>query len=230
MISSAEDITWVTGMRLTPAGTDWDAVRVGRYLGVQAIERIAQPGAVAVDPACAEPVLYFLLPVGSTEGWHVPHTRPLGAHCYLVLPPAGKDSPPGPYWLVPPKRGFTPAPTLRRALEETLHVAASPAPMLAAARRLIADDAELPDRQTVLSLTRDLRGYLMALIPEIEDQSSRPGVLDAISAPAIAGVEEARRRLGLAAGPTGTSETRYAQGLARSVEALLAHKARLEAR
>ncbi|GAA3838421.1 hypothetical protein GCM10022403_083640 [Streptomyces coacervatus] len=228
MISNAEDITWATGMRLTPAGIDWDAVRVGRYLGVQAIERIAQPGAVAVDPACAEPVLYFLLPPGSTEGWDVPHTRRLGTHAYVVLPPAGKDSPPGPYWLVPPKRGITRAATLRRALEEILHVAASPAGMLTVARHLIADDAELPERQAMLSLMLDLRGYLTALIPEIEDRSNRPGVQVTVSAPATAGVEEARRRLGLAVGSTFTSETRYAQGLARSVEALLVHKARLD--
>ncbi|MFF4257933.1 DUF6415 family natural product biosynthesis protein [Streptomyces sp. NPDC001663] len=229
MISGVGDLTWVTGMRLTPAGVEWDAVRVGRYLGVQAIGRIARPGAVAVDPACAEPFLYFLLPAGSTDGWEVPHTRPLGANAYVVLPPADKDSPPGPYWLIPPKCGFTRAATLRRALEEAVAVASSPAQMLAVARRLIDDDAELADRQTVLSLARDLRGYLMVLIREIEYRCRQPGVETAVREAALAGVGEAEQRLGQAAGRTSTSEVTYARGLARSVDALLDHRAKLEA-
>ncbi|HKR51527.1 MAG TPA: DUF6415 family natural product biosynthesis protein [Pseudonocardiaceae bacterium] len=229
MISGVGDLTWVTGMRLTPAGVEWDAVRVGRYLGVQAIGRIARPGAVAVDPACAEPLLYFLLPAGSTEGWDVPHTRPLGANAYVVLPPADKDSPPGPYWLVPPKCGFTQAAMLKQALEEAVAVAASPVLMLSATRCLIADDSELPDRQTVLSLARDLRGYLRALIREIDYRCRQPGVETAVREAAIAGVEEAERRLCQAPGRTPLSEAAYAREVAMSVEALLEHKAMLEA-
>ncbi|MFG2943498.1 hypothetical protein [Streptomyces sp. NPDC048282] len=84
------------GLWLAPAGVEWDAVKVERHLGVRAIELIAEPGAVAVDPARPEPVLYFFVPAGSAAAWDVPQTNALGSNSYVVLPPSHRESPPGP--------------------------------------------------------------------------------------------------------------------------------------
>jgi hypothetical protein len=118
MITDVVEMTMAAGMRLAPAGVAWDAVKVNRYLAVRAIEHIAQPGAVAVDPAPAEPVLYFFVPVGSAAVWDVPQTRVLTVNSHVVLPPDGKEAPPGPYWLVSPSRGLTSTADLRHALNE----------------------------------------------------------------------------------------------------------------
>ncbi|MEU6351096.1 hypothetical protein ABZ896_17450 [Streptomyces sp. NPDC047072] len=117
MIDESALTMTAAGMRLAPAGVEWDAVKVGRHLGVRAIEQIAEVGAVAVDPFRREPVLYFLVPKGSAAQWDVPETAALGTDAYVVLPPAHRDAPPGPYWLVPEQHGLTPAVVLRQALE-----------------------------------------------------------------------------------------------------------------
>ncbi|MGP4011410.1 hypothetical protein [Streptomyces sp. 4N124] len=117
MISDAADMLTAAGLRLAPAGVEWDAVKVGRHLGVRAIELIPDPGAVAVDPMRPEPVLYFFVPAGSTTNWDVPQTASLGPNAHLVLPPNHKQAPPGPYWLISQQHGLTSAVVLRNALE-----------------------------------------------------------------------------------------------------------------
>jgi hypothetical protein len=108
------------GIRLVPAGVDWDAVQVGRFLALQAVERITRLGAVAVDSVPDEPVLYFLVPAGTATRWDVPMTAVLGPSSHMVLPPDTKHTPPGPYWLSPPSCGLTPAAVLRLALRQAL--------------------------------------------------------------------------------------------------------------
>ncbi|AKA06872.1 hypothetical protein SAZ_34040 [Streptomyces noursei ZPM] len=111
------------GTRLVSAGVGWDAVKVARFFALQAIEMLSRPGAVAVDPGPAEPVLYFFVPVGSTADWRLPQVTTLGTATHLVLPPAHCQAPPGPYWLVPPAGGRLPLtdPTaLHRALAAVL--------------------------------------------------------------------------------------------------------------
>ena len=115
MISTAE-MAIAAGMELVPAGVRWDAVKVGRHLAVRAIELIAMPGAVTVDPAPPEPVLYFFVPPGSAAAWDVPETRALGHNAHVVLPPEQKEAPPGLYWLITQRNGLTPAAVLREAL------------------------------------------------------------------------------------------------------------------
>ncbi|MEU0413882.1 hypothetical protein ABZ307_39685 [Streptomyces griseorubiginosus] len=105
------------GLQLAPAGVEWDVVKVERHLGVRAIEQIAELGAVAVDPSRREPMLYFFVPKGTAAHWDVPKTSALGRESYVVLPPARKEEPPGPYWLVPLQRGLTSAGDLQQALE-----------------------------------------------------------------------------------------------------------------
>ncbi|MFF4308349.1 hypothetical protein [Streptomyces sp. NPDC001601] len=117
MLSQTELELHPGGMQLAPVGVHWDVVKVGRHIAVRAIERIETPGAVAVDPAPAEPVLYFFVPLGSAAVWNVPETTALGLKTHLVLPSAGKEPPPGPYWLIGQAQGLTPAAVLRQALE-----------------------------------------------------------------------------------------------------------------
>ncbi|WP_159399504.1 hypothetical protein [Streptomyces alboflavus] len=107
------------GTRIVAAGIDWDAVKVTRSFALQALERLVSPGAVAVDPHPAEPVLYFLVPPGSTAGWSVIHSEALSETTHITLPHDGKLLPPGPYWLRPPGRGslLTDVDALRAALE-----------------------------------------------------------------------------------------------------------------
>lgn len=116
----------VADVRLAPAGVEWDAIRVGQFHGLQAIERIARPGAVAVHPASPRPFLYFLVPVGSAESWDVRQTIALGAAAHVALPLDTKRRPPGPYWLNPPSSGLTAAAALRLALEQANLVSNQP--------------------------------------------------------------------------------------------------------
>lgn len=117
MITDVVGMMTAADMWLAPAGVEWDVVKVGRHLGARAIERIAEPGAVAVDPARSEPLLYFFVPAGSAAHWDVPQTTALGANAHVLLPPACKEAPPGPYWLISQRHGLTPAAVLRQALE-----------------------------------------------------------------------------------------------------------------
>lgn len=101
------------------AGIDWDAVKVVRSFGLQALDRIREPGAVVVDPNAAAPALYFFVRPGATEGWDVPQSTALSITNHVTLPPSYRVKPPGPYWLTPPAEGrlHTNVNTLRTALE-----------------------------------------------------------------------------------------------------------------
>lgn len=104
---------------LTRAGVSWDAVKVDRFHALQALERIPDPGSVAVDPGAVEPVLYFFVARGTTGGWDVPHSRAYSTATYVQIPPVNKESGEGPYWLIPPKYGVimnTDTETLKLAL------------------------------------------------------------------------------------------------------------------
>lgn len=74
------------GTRIVAAGTAWDAVRVGRFLGLEALERLGSAaGPVLVDPAAR--TMYFLVPAGSTTDWDVPQSQALGETNHVVIPP-----------------------------------------------------------------------------------------------------------------------------------------------
>ncbi|MFW6724343.1 hypothetical protein ACHZ98_30170 [Streptomyces sp. MAR4 CNY-716] len=90
---------------IVEAGVEWDAIKVPRYAGLFALDKLTRPGAVAVDPASAPPVLYFLVPPQSTGGWDVPLTTALSLAAHVVLPSSHREAPPGPYWLIAPGRG-----------------------------------------------------------------------------------------------------------------------------
>lgn len=106
---------------LTRAGVTWDAVKVDRFHALQALERIPEPGSVAVDPGAGsvEPVLYFFVARGTTDGWDIEHSRAYSTATYVQIPPVHKKSGEGPYWLIPPKYGVimnTDTETLKLAL------------------------------------------------------------------------------------------------------------------
>jgi hypothetical protein len=95
-------------------------------------------------------------------------------------------------------------------------------------RRLLAEDAELPTADELLTLTLTLRGHMMLLIPEVED-ATRPLPEDDIPrACALACVGEARMRLNLEPGRTLPAGIAHAQRLARSVNALVDHVVNLD--
>jgi hypothetical protein len=231
MISDAVEMMSASGTRLAAAGVAWDVVKVRRYLAVRAIERIADPGAVAVDPTPAEPTLYFFVPAGSAADWDVPQTRVLGVDAYVVLPPDHKAAPPGPYWLIAPERGLTPAPTLRQALEQTLNRAPAQqdrlpldvAAMRTAAAKLFGEDAVLPRWEVVQSLAHLCRCDILLLIPAVEDLAARRPKNDVRARSALADVVEARRCLDEIEAVGLAGEVERAQRLARSVLALCDH-------
>ncbi|WP_285574054.1 hypothetical protein [Streptomyces sp. RTGN2] len=104
------------GTRIVAAGKAWDAVRVGRFLGLKALERLGSAaGPVLVDPAARS--MYFLVPAGSTHDWDVHQSQALGETNHVVIPPATRQSPPGPYWLVDSRRPLTTTAALREALQ-----------------------------------------------------------------------------------------------------------------
>lgn len=95
--------------------------------------------------------------------------------------------------------------------------------MRAAARRLLAEDAEPPSPADLDTLTLQLRGHMMLTIPEVEAAANRLPKDDIPRACALACVGEARMRLDLEPGPTLPEGIRHAQRLARSVNALCDH-------
>ncbi|MGW0823690.1 DUF6415 family natural product biosynthesis protein [Streptomyces sp. NPDC002845] len=95
--------------------------------------------------------------------------------------------------------------------------------MRAAARRLLAEDAEPPTPEELETLTLQLRGHLMLTAPEVESAAGRLPEDDIPRACALACVGTARMHLGLAPGRTVPANFAYAQRLARSVNALCDH-------
>lgn len=231
MIIDAVGMTSASGMRIAAAGVAWDVVKVRRYLAVRAIERIADPGAVAVDPTPAEPALYFFVPAGSAVDWEVPRTRALGVDAHVVLPPDRKVAPPGPYWLIAPERGLTPTATLRQALEQTLDRAPAQwdqrpldvASMRTAAAKLFGEEAVLPRWEVVQSLAHFYRRDILLLIPAVVDLADRQPTNDVRARSALADVDEARLRLDEIEAIGLAGEVERAQRLARSVLALCDH-------
>ncbi|MFJ8848406.1 hypothetical protein ACIRFF_36595 [Streptomyces cyaneofuscatus] len=111
---SSTEIPGIADTRIAAAGKEWDAVRTDRFLGLQVADRLgAAAGPVIVEPAA----MYFLVHPGSTQGWDLPQSTGLGETHYVVLPAAGRNHPPGPYWLLPPARPLADADDVRRALE-----------------------------------------------------------------------------------------------------------------
>ncbi|MEV0888544.1 hypothetical protein ACIQ9K_34980 [Streptomyces microflavus] len=111
---SSTEIPGIADTRIAAAGEEWDAVRTDRFLGLQAADRLgAAAGPVIVEPSA----MYFLVQPGSTRGWDLPQSTGLGEKHYVVLPAAGRNHPPGPYWLLPPARPLADADNVRRALE-----------------------------------------------------------------------------------------------------------------
>ncbi|MEU5976412.1 hypothetical protein [Streptomyces sp. NPDC047315] len=111
------------GTHLVEAGVDWDVVRVSRHLGLQALDRL-DPGSLVVAPSRPDPALHFFVVAGSTYDWHVAQTSALRRAAFVLIPPADRLHPPGPYWLVPPGAdgaiNLTDLDVLRDALNELL--------------------------------------------------------------------------------------------------------------
>jgi len=116
-----DEVPSIAGTRIVAAGRDWDAVRMPRFIGLQTLNALkAPPGAIAVEPGARS--LYFFVPPGTTRTWHLPQSTALGETNHVVLPPDGKELPPGPYWLISPLRGrlHTDTDALHTALEIVL--------------------------------------------------------------------------------------------------------------
>ncbi|MFD6294322.1 DUF6415 family natural product biosynthesis protein [Streptomyces sp. NPDC060235] len=91
------------------------------------------------------------------------------------------------------------------------------------AARLLRDDAELPTFEEMETLTLQLRGHMMLLIPEVETTAEQQPRDDIPRYCALACIGEARAKLGLTAGfglPAGIA---HAKRLSRSLNALCDH-------
>ena len=77
----------------------YDAVRVGRFTGLAALEKLEFPGPVIVDPV--ERALYFFIPHGTARKWSLPGVR-VEAADRMSMPPSDRVAPPGRYWLTSP--------------------------------------------------------------------------------------------------------------------------------
>ncbi|MGC9536530.1 DUF6415 family natural product biosynthesis protein [Streptomyces sp. UG1] len=95
--------------------------------------------------------------------------------------------------------------------------------MRATARRLLAEDSELPMPDELDTLTLQLRGHIMLTIPEVETAARQLPEDDVPRACALACIGEARIRLGLEPGRNLPAGIAHAQRLARSVNALCDH-------
>ncbi|MFI9339949.1 DUF6415 family natural product biosynthesis protein [Streptomyces sp. NPDC052773] len=95
--------------------------------------------------------------------------------------------------------------------------------MREAACRLLAEDAELPTEDELETLTLQLRGHLMLVIPVVEALAERLPEDDAPRACAYSAVAQARTRLSHRPWPILPRQVQHAQRLARSVNALCDH-------
>ncbi|MGW2492353.1 DUF6415 family natural product biosynthesis protein [Streptomyces sp. NPDC001606] len=94
--------------------------------------------------------------------------------------------------------------------------------MRVAVDRLLADIAEPPLPEELETLTLQLRGHIMVLIPEVETAAG--GCEEtALRAAALACIGEARRRLDVEPKATLPAGIAHAQRLARSVSSLCIH-------
>ncbi|MEV6548045.1 hypothetical protein AB0M57_04955 [Streptomyces sp. NPDC051597] len=146
------------GTRITPAGVDWDAVRVTRFHALRALAHLDHPGSVVVDPSSASPALVFFVPPGASKGWQLPQSEAFGEATHLEIPAGDKDRPPGLYWLVKPTSGWRiqhiQVEQLRQALEVVLREAGGQSAeefradvrICCACQRVIKGDAEIIPR------------------------------------------------------------------------------------
>jgi len=105
------------GCSLHDAGEVWDAVRVPRAMGLEAMRILGQRcGAVVEDPSSL--VLYFFVRVGAAAAWDVENTRVLGTGTAITIPPARRMAGPGVHWrMCPGDDGWiTDASALRAAI------------------------------------------------------------------------------------------------------------------
>jgi hypothetical protein len=88
-----------------PAGDCWDAVRAPAYLGQRALALLGnRQGAVIRDPWGHQ--LYWFLPAGAGASWEpIEIVDVFGTACWIEVPPAGRTSGLGPYWLREPAPG-----------------------------------------------------------------------------------------------------------------------------
>lgn len=100
----------------TAATEEVGVITVCRFLALQALERLTAPGAVSVNPLPGAPTLSFLVPADAAR-WRPSHSGARGSCTEVVLPPDGKEAPPGPYWLIERSQGLTSVAALRAALE-----------------------------------------------------------------------------------------------------------------
>lgn len=116
-------IRTIRACSLEEASHTWDAIRVPRSVGLDALAILGgRSGAVLEDPLNA--ALYWFAAPGTTATWDVAGTRVLDQTAHLVIPPARRTQGPGPHWRVCPgdEAWTTEAVALRAALED----AASP--------------------------------------------------------------------------------------------------------
>lgn len=95
--------------------------------------------------------------------------------------------------------------------------------MRAAVRRLLAGDATLPAYDELTTLTLQLRGHVMLMIPEVEAVVGRLPEDDLRRSCAQVSIRAARRRLDMEPRPGLPAAIAHAQGLARAVAALCDH-------
>ncbi|MFG2589038.1 hypothetical protein [Streptomyces sp. NPDC048438] len=101
------------------AGGDWDAVRVPRSVGLDALAILGRrSGAVLEDRAA----LFFFIPRGTAADWDVDGTRILGEDDHVVVPPDRRTLGPGPHWRIcpGPDSWTTDAAALQAALEDAV--------------------------------------------------------------------------------------------------------------
>lgn len=95
--------------------------------------------------------------------------------------------------------------------------------MRACTRRLLAEDAPVPDLDELDMLTLQLRGRIMLLIPEVEEAAARLPNDDIPRYCALACIGEARGKLNARPRPGHATELAHARRLARVVNALVDH-------
>ncbi|WP_280910316.1 hypothetical protein [Streptomyces sp. SAI-208] len=90
-------------------------VTICRFLALQALERLTEPGADSVKPMPGAATLSFLVPADAAS-CRPPLPGARGT-TEVVLPPGGKEAPPGPHWLMERSQGLTFAAALCESLE-----------------------------------------------------------------------------------------------------------------
>ncbi|GAA2464125.1 hypothetical protein GCM10010388_65490 [Streptomyces mauvecolor] len=205
---------------MIPTGRAFDTVRLSAALVhaaaggtspetvADAFGRMLTEGAVIHDAYGTGVWYYALVPVGTCTRWQAPDATCLLADgTWIGVPRLNRTTRPGPYWILPPQKPqdlcLPQAVTdlIRHGRQRLAQPCATPVPdsnrqpVREFCAQLVSPGVPTMDLATADDALTRTWGYLMTLLPEVEEAASKLPLDDPLRARATIGVAETRRQL-----------------------------------